>query len=128
MDWSSTVYLDVLNASSDNIRTTCQSTRHGQAAAHAQHLAGDEVRVEGSEECDRACQVGWLPEPAKRDAARHRVENLLASGHRSLQERSVSWSRTDDVDVDATCGEFAREGFGKTDDGGLASRVNRFAA
>src|SRR5208282_6913621 len=75
----------------------------------------------------RARQVRRLPEPAKRDATRHRFEKFLATRHRVLEQSGVGWSRANDVDVDVICREFAREGFGETDDGGLASRIYGFA-
>ena len=60
---------------------------------------------------DRACEVRRLPEASKRDATRHRFQNLLTSSHRALEQGGLGRPGADDVHIDVVRCQFAGERF-----------------
>ncbi len=62
------------------------STRHGEAAAHAEHLAGDEVGAAAGEEEDRLGDLLWPCQTAEGDAVISTVEKKLPNGDKNIKK------------------------------------------
>jgi signal transduction histidine kinase len=103
--------------------------RHGQAAGHAQHLAGHVGRLVGGQVGDRARDVLGLGQAAERDGALHPGQDLRAAlaRHDVAQELRVHRSGADHVHGDAVTRDLARERLGEADERRLAARVHGLA-
>src|SRR5262245_45585421 len=84
-------------------------TRHREAAAHAEDLAGDEVRVRAREEEDGVGHLFRLRQAPERDGPDQRLAHLLRE---RCEERRVGGAGRDAVDLDSVARHLARQRLG----------------
>src|ERR1051325_2012117 len=101
-----------------------RSVNHCQAAADAQHLAGDVIRTAAQKEHDRLGDFLGLRDATKWD---HPGQGFAHALGLALEERRVGRTGADAIDVDAIARHLTRQRLGECDDAALRRSVDRLA-
>src|SRR5690606_20960198 len=100
------------------------------AAVRVEDVTSVEIRRAGSEKEQRACEIFRLAETADRHAREKSLANLfgaLSVLEHPLRERRTKDGRTERIDRDAGCAQFATERLGDAVDRRLGGAIGNIA-